>query len=361
MEAVGRGRRSEYDRGRHRPYAHGRRQRPARPGCHPRHGGNRGSAIDGLPADIEDGSGAIIWRNSDFSRRILDTRQPEPGVPRYQPDYRNTDAIDPAFDAQFTKARATFTTGMAAGYEFRFGFQPAVTLWTRTEWKGFVAAADGWWKIPSGKNVGPRKITDDALDFWVEGLETTVYAEEAITFESISLAPPPNGRARRLPPADTANFTVIDAGIGVDGNRDGTIDFTDSYDRQLTFWLNEDRETEAYVDPSGWFDSAMFETENASGAGPTDSADEFIRAKRDLEDMAAIHLQVDPDQSWRTRARRGPDSALRIRHHQTLGAARVSFRGLWAACQYDSHVHRHSDVSPADRQQRPDAHHFSVP
>jgi hypothetical protein len=49
------------------------------------------------------------------------------------------------------------------------------------------------------------------------------------------MVPAPSGQPSRLPSSDLVRFTVLDAGLGVDGNRDGTIDFADSYDRQLTF------------------------------------------------------------------------------------------------------------------------------
>jgi hypothetical protein len=249
--------------------------------------------IDDLALDIEDGSGAVIWRNSDFTRHIQapDPRQTEPGVTRYLPDYTTVTAIDPAFESQFTKARATITAGMAAAYEFRFAIgDPApVALWTKTQWDGFVAAADGWWRIPTDRNVRPKAIKDTTLDFWIEGLQSTGYAAGSIAFTALHTAIPTAAR-----PTDVANFTVLDAGLGVDGNRDGTIDFADSFDRQLTFWLNDDRETTEYVDPAAWFNSAKFETDNASSDGTVDSADRVLRLTRDLEDLAALRLLIDP-------------------------------------------------------------------
>jgi hypothetical protein len=253
--------------------------------------------IDDLPLDIEDGSGAVIWRNSDFTRHIQapDARQTEPGVTRYLPDYTTVTAIDPAFESQFTKARATITAGMAAAYEFRFAIgDPApVALWTKTQWDGFVAAADGWWRIPTDRNVRPKAIKDTTLDFWIEGLQSTGYAAGSIAFTALHTAIPTAAR-----PTDVANFTVLDAGLGVDGNRDGTIDFADSFDRQLTFWLNDDRDV---IDDPGlfgmfdWYDrwaGSPYETEDAL-FDTKDSADRAISTERDLEDFAAINFLAD--------------------------------------------------------------------
>jgi hypothetical protein len=260
-------------------------------------------SIDDLPTPIEDGSGAVIWRNSDFSRNTPapGAAQTEPGLTRYLPDYANITAIDPAFASQFTKARATFTQGMAVAYEFRFnvGDPAPVALWAQTPWDGFVAAADGWWRIPTDTTIRPKAATDRTLDFWIEGLRSTGYAAGNIEFEAVPLA-----SQMAAPPSDAATFTVLDAGLGVDGNRDGTIDFADSFDRQLTFWLNDDRDVE--YDPAlfgmDYYDKfgSPYETEDAlyaarmpAGAREADAANDAINTKRDLEDLAAIHLQVD--------------------------------------------------------------------
>jgi hypothetical protein len=255
-------------------------------------------SIDDLPADIEDGSGAYVWRNSDFTRRINapDSRQTEAGVTRYLPDYTLLTTIDPAFADQFTKARATFTAGMAPAYRFRFdvGDPASVALWTTTQWDGFVAAGDGWWRIPTDADVQPKAITDTTLTFWIEGLRTTGYAAGRLEFKPVPMVLAPSGQPSRLPSSDAVRFTVLDAGLGVDGNRDGTIDFADSYDRQLTFWLNGDRETLEYVDPDAWFNSTKFETDNASGDGEADSADGVLHLTRDLEDFASLRLLIDP-------------------------------------------------------------------
>ena len=255
-------------------------------------------SIDDLPADIEDGSGAYVWRNSDFTRRINapDSRQTEAGVTRYLPDYTLLTTIDPAFADQFTKARATFTAGMATAYRFRFdvGDPASVALWTTTQWDGFVAAGDGWWRIPTNTDVRPERIADTTLEFWIEGLLTTGYGAGRLEFKPVPMVPAPSGQPSRLPSSDAVRFTVLDAGLGVDGNRDGTIDFADSYDRQLTFWLNGDRETLEYVDPDAWFNSTKFETDNATGDGEADSADGVLHLTRDLEDFASLRLLIDP-------------------------------------------------------------------
>jgi hypothetical protein len=251
-------------------------------------------SIDDLPADIEDGSGAYVWRNSDFTRRINapDSRQTEAGVTRYLPDYTLLTTIDPAFADQFTKVRATFTAGMATACRFRFdvGDPASVALWTTTQWDGFVAAGDGWWRIPTDADVQPKAITDTTLTFWIEGLLTTGYGAGRLEFKPVPMVPAPSGQPSRLPSSDAVRFTVLDAGLGVDGNRDGTIDFADNYDRQLTFWLNGDREVYAPYEQ----EDERFGLLPPSITVKADADDERITTKRDLEDFAALHLIIDP-------------------------------------------------------------------
>jgi hypothetical protein len=251
-----------------------------------------------LPHEIEDGTGAVIWRNSDFSRELNhpDARLNEPGVPRYVPDYSDLTAVDPEYASQFTQAKAVFTAMMAEAFSFRFDVSDpsTVALWTRTEWTGFIPAADGWWRIPAGQEVRPARGTATEIDFWIEGLATTGYAQGSVAFRAVADASLSQARESA---ADAAKYTVIDVGLGVDGNRDGKIDFADSYDRQLTFWLNDDRDVE--VDPRlfGMIDvgdrvGSPYETEDAAFA-MKDSADAKITTKRDLEDFAAIHFLAD--------------------------------------------------------------------
>ncbi len=255
--------------------------------------------VDELPEDLENlGAGAIVWRNSDFSRTLEHADPAEPWQPRYIPDYSTTTAIDPEYQSQFTSARATFTPGLVANFDFRFQFDATkIALWTRVNWEGFQEVSmgpDGWWRIPSGASVRPGSGDDIAqLDFWIEGLNTTDYGQG--TLELFAL---PRQDAARLPVPrpDVVSLTVIDVGIGVDGNRDGTIDFADSYDRQLTFWMNNDRDVEA--DPGFFgmdiYDTAgrPYESEDATFSA-RDSADNVITTMRDLEDFASLHFLSD--------------------------------------------------------------------
>jgi pimeloyl-ACP methyl ester carboxylesterase len=250
--------------------------------------------VDDLPPEVEDGVGAVVWRNSDFSRTLPhpDSNRNEPGLPHYIPDYRDTAKIDPEYETQFTRGSASLTGATASDFTFQFVVSDptAIILWTKTQWAGFTEVAGGWWKIPSGEDVAPPASGAATLDFWIEGLTATGTSQHMLTFNAM---PRSSGTSTSVVASDSVEYRVIDTGIGVDGNRDGTIDFADSYDRQLTFWLNDDRETQEFVDPSAFFNEAKFETENVSGSGPVDAADLFIKAKRDLEDFAAIHLLAD--------------------------------------------------------------------
>jgi hypothetical protein len=254
-------------------------------------------SIDNLAMQIEDEGGAVIWKNSDFSRQLVAPTafQSEPGLTRYLPDFTSTNTIDPEYRTQFTPARATITAGMAAGYSFQFSLQDLtpVMLWTRTPWEGFVPAEAGWWRIPAGKLVSPRSLADTTLDFWIEGLATTGYAQGSIGLQAVAKFGPFAGPSL----ADTARFTVIDVGLGVDGNRDGTIDFLDSHDRQLTFWLNADCDVLADPGLAGavFYDRLGMPYETDDDAySTTDADDERITTRRDLEDLAALHLVIDP-------------------------------------------------------------------
>ncbi|MFM8986776.1 MAG: alpha/beta hydrolase, partial [Planctomycetia bacterium] len=254
-------------------------------------------SIDNLAIQIEDEGGAVIWKNSDFSRQLVAPMafQSEPGLTRYLPDYTSTNTIDPEYRRQFTPAKATITAGMATGYNFQFSLQdsPSVTLWTMNPWEGFVPAEGGWWRIPVGKLVSPKSLADTTIDFWIEGLATTGYAEGSIGFSAVAKVGP------LVVPSlvDTARYTVVDLGLGVDGNRDGTIHFSDSYDRQLTFWLNEDCDVLADPGLAGavLYDrlGMPYETDDDT-CSTTDADDERIATRRDLEDLAALHLVVDP-------------------------------------------------------------------
>jgi hypothetical protein len=290
--------------------------------------------VDELPDDLEDlGAGAIVWRNSDFSRLLPHPdpakRDAEPGLTRYAPDYSDSSAIDPQFASQFTPGRASFTPGLADGFDFQFLFDATkIALWTRESWIGFdevAAEPGGWWKIPASKSVRPGPgDNNERIEFWIEGLTATRYGWG--TLELWTLPKPGPARPPVTPP-DTVTFTVVDVGLGVDGNRDGTIDFADSHDRQLTFWLNGD--AEAVDDP---LPGSPYELENPLYApgGTKDSADNRIATHRDLEDFASLHFLADDNLALMIPAPDGgaPPAGLRptYRYTLSLGAADTNIR-----------------------------------
>ncbi len=79
------------------------------------------------------------------------------------------------------------------------------------------------------------------------------------------------------------DYTVVETAIGVDGNRDRSIDFANSHDRQLLFWINDDQET---------VDAAGFERD-AVERDDSDNTNHQIDGRRDLEDFAPLRLHVD--------------------------------------------------------------------
>jgi hypothetical protein len=290
--------------------------------------------VDELPAALENvGAGAIVWRNSDFSRQTphpdLSKRDAEPGLPRYAPDYSDSDAMDPEYSSQFTPGRATLTPGLADGFDFQFLFNATeIALWTRQSWVGFdevATAPGGWWRIPAGKSVRPGPGDNgERIDFWIEGLTATGYGQgelEMWTLPKHGTASPP------VPPPDAVTFTVVDVGLGVDGNRDGTIDFADNHDRQLMFWLNDDGEV--VDDP---WEGSPHERENPLyGPGSTrDSADDRITTLRDLEDFASLHFVADENLAQMIHApdAGAPPAGLRptYRYTLSLGSADTNIR-----------------------------------
>jgi autotransporter-associated beta strand protein len=290
--------------------------------------------VDELPAALENvGAGAIVWRNSDFSRQIphpdLSKRDAEPGLPRCAPDYSDSRAIDPEYSSQFTPGRATLTPGLADGFDFQFLFDATeIALWTRQSWVGFdevATAPGGWWRIPAGKSVRPGPGDNgERIDFWIEGLTATGYGQGKLEMWTL----PKHGTASApVPPPDTVTFTVVDVGLGVDGNRDGTIDFADNHDRQLMFWLNDDGEV--VDDP---WEGSPHERENPLyGPGSTkDSGDRRITTLRDLEDFASLHFLADDNLALMIPAPDGgaPPAGLRptYRYTLSLGAADTNIR-----------------------------------
>ncbi|MBN1853851.1 MAG: hypothetical protein JW829_14050 [Pirellulales bacterium] len=247
-------------------------------------------AIDGLGETWESEPGAIIWRNSDFSKKIEADNQSESGLTLYQPDYANSDLFDGAFQTDYTPATLDIAPWMIDTYQIRFlildqlSGQDNIVLWTFTQWNGVESVpstdpAAGPWEIPSGTFLTP---TTEHLDFWIEGLEnSTCFGFPHNSLEVLALPL----ESQDFPwYEDEVKYTVVETNAAVDGNRDGTIDFTSSHDRQLIFWYNNDRET---LDENG------YEREDPASSG-YDSDDNLIEHRRDLEDFACLQTQISP-------------------------------------------------------------------
>jgi hypothetical protein len=236
-------------------------------------------AIDGLAEAVEESPGAIIWRNNDFSKMSLAPTQPEAGTPLYLPDYLAPSTVfDPAGATDFTISSISFDADMLGQYNVRFTFDAAkIRLWTTTQWAGMTNVGGGNFQVPTGVMLTP---TANTLFFHVEGLvNSAAFATDSILVEAI-----PTGGGATL--SDLGRYTVVETGIGVDGNRDTLIDFTSNHDQQLLFWFNNDRE--------GFHDTDTSVESEDPNITAADNTDNTIGQRRDLEDLAPLRLQVSP-------------------------------------------------------------------
>ena len=235
-------------------------------------------SIDELTEARETAPGAIVFRNSDFSKQSLAATQPEAGLPLYVPDYSAPASLyDPNAGADFTSATVDIGAGMVGQYTMRFTYDATkIQLWTAFNWTGFQAVG-GRFKIPSGTIVTPAT---QAMSFQIEGIQNSAaFSTDSILVEAI-----PNAGGANL--TDTGDYTVIETNFGVDGNRDTAIDFASNYDRQLLFWFNNDQEG---FHPT---DTAV-EAEQTNITTP-DNTDGIIDQRRDLEDLAPLRVNVAP-------------------------------------------------------------------
>jgi hypothetical protein len=236
-------------------------------------------SIDGLSEAIEESPGAIVFRNSDFSKQSLAMNQPESGLPLYVPDYSAPSSIfDPNAAVDFTSAIAAIDPSMIGTHQVRFTYDSLqLELWTTQNWPGLEAAGPGLFRIPSGFNLAPNTAT---LSFLIEGLENS----ESFSTDFIQVEAIPTGGGTTL--QDRGYYTVVETGMGVDGNRDTAIDFDNSHDRQLLFWFNNDQE--------GFHDTdTAVEAEQPNITTP-DNSDNLIGQRRDLEDLAPLRVNVAP-------------------------------------------------------------------
>ena len=243
--------------------------------------------LDNLIEGDPDDSGkhaAVIWFNNDFSKEDVDhanstetivdyVNNTETDFYRYIPDYQSVD-FDNNYLADFTSATIYTPTQMLAGHTFDLSYDASLLrIWSNVESSPVL--------IPSGEIT----LNSPYTEIWIEGIgvtNSTDFNEKSISLTAKDIT------NQQVVAVDDVWYNVADSGIGVDGNRDGLIDFSNSYDRQLTFWFNNDREG---------YDSTNFMVEGEDLAtlrnGVSDSFDTRIRQRRDLEDFAPLKTKYD--------------------------------------------------------------------
>ncbi len=247
--------------------------------------------IDNQYEQHEENSGAIVWRNSDFSKKLwhVDDRGATPNEPdlrRYVPDWQaqdegQGDLLDPEYVTDFSKGSVKINARMIEFYDVQFDFDDRlIDVWTFDSWLGTEPVSSSGRKISPGED---NRLTPVAgvttFHFWVEGINnSTEFSADSI---KVTAVPRTNDALARA--TDQTNFTVVETNMAVDGNRDAVISFDNSHDRQLLFWYNNDRETRV----------GIIEKEDVTGNNPIDFADGLITQKRDLEDFAYLKLQID--------------------------------------------------------------------
>ena len=220
-------------------------------------------AIDGIGEEAEDNSGAIVWRNSDFSKQNHDANGAI--IPDYRKDAATDDYLfDGTHVSDLTQATVTWPSWMTRSYDIQLTFPGSILVWNNT------AEVT---RIESGSTIRP---TSNHLNLYIEGINRSgSFASDAITVSAVL-------RSNNFTAlSDTAKFTVVDINAGVDGNRDKAIDLANSDDHQLTFWYNNNHDTTVDGVQQDLF------------GGVADFADGHISNTRDLEDFSVYRLLAD--------------------------------------------------------------------
>ncbi len=297
-------------------------------------------SIDRLSEAVEETPGAIIWRNSDFSKQVAAGSQPESGLPLYVPDYMAGSTVyDPSSELDFTDASVTIDNDMVAGYAVRFTYDTAkLRLWTTTNWSGMTNVGSGRFQVPSGVNLTPGS---SLLNFEIEGLANSgSFATDSIFVEAI-----PTGGGTTL--NDRGYYTVVETGVGVDGNRDTEIEFNNNHDRQLLFWFNNDQEGQHPSDTE-----VEAEQTNITNA---DNTNNIIGQRRDLEDLAPLRVNVPQllvQNAFDTAQPGGPDPGqLRVTYRINLvNPAGAAIRLFHSNNDQENAILHVSDNATADTQ-----------
>jgi Ca2+-binding RTX toxin-like protein len=258
--------------------------------------------IGGLDNLAEYSNGAIIRRNNDFSKQNV-ASVGGPLVPDYEMDGELSEYVfDPNFATDYTPATLTWNAGVQSELDVLLDFPDNILIWDVTNWDGTPGTIDSIPLITSGEVM---TVSTDHLDLWIEGLDRSpAFAKDQI---SASLVYRNTPYLRRID-TDVAKYTVLDVNAMVDGNRNGTIDAAEPEDRSLVFWYNSDREGTYGEDSPFSINSgrdAHVQTDlvtpplNPPPGAPDfdqhrDSRDQKIAQTRDLEDVAALSLYLDP-------------------------------------------------------------------
>ncbi len=175
-------------------------------------------------------------------------------------------------------------------------------IWTKdgTKARTKTSVADGGDYVESGSYSGAKL---KALGFSSSNLSVTLYVEavsRSLDYADlrISATVDPDGSAGPAPSMnDAVRVTSAILHAGMDGNRDGTIDFSDPRDLTYLFWVNDDHDYLHHHE-------SMWQEDDGSGAADCDDdtighvVDDLFATPpnnclRDLEDFTQLHLQVD--------------------------------------------------------------------
>jgi len=225
--------------------------------------------------------GSFVWQNSDFSKGISAATQSEAGITKYLPDYADPAFnIDPNYLGDFTQAKLIMPSEWVSTHSYKLQFDSSkIRIWS-------VGYSDGMFQVDSDwsiiKNGDPIHATDAEISIYIEGLSRSINTANILTYSVFD-----RNTTNSVIMKDTAKYSVIDVNLGVDGNRDNNIDFTNSYDKQLTFWYNNDQEG------NHGEDGDYYVTDKVARI-ILDNSDATISNTRDLEDFARLNLFLDP-------------------------------------------------------------------
>jgi len=236
--------------------------------------------LDGLSDQYEVAPyfGAVIQRNSDFSKDNVATST-GPKIPDYEIDgYYNQYFFDPEFQRDYTPLHISWEDADPDDTDLKLTFDSSILVWTDP-------SAGTPQRITSGQVV-PRTGASGSLDLWVEGINrSTTLGGNTIKAEIL----PKTGTQTPLA-SDESRYSVVELTAAVDGDRDGKIQLTDKDDRSLLFWYNDDHEG---VDDD-YSDVQVDRVDRYGTNAPADSEDDQIKSTRDLEDFAEMSLFYDP-------------------------------------------------------------------